>query len=194
MGPLLYLQGGGLPPTEGPGRQVLSKDWRGGLNAPYLDADWLAQPFPDQLALVGEWLEESDAAVGFGWGAWLLLCAMEERAKAGLTLPPVLLLSCFMGKGRYTGQEQDGHILPRSESIARALGGGDLAGCEIRFLHGQRDEMAPLAALQACDLRRFSLQVVDAGHLLRGPGERMLKLELERLQMRMAQIRRHSSS
>jgi hypothetical protein len=194
MGALLYLQGGGMPPHLGPGALVFGRDWHGGLNAPHLDAEWLAQAFPVQLAAVDEWLDDAEGAVGFGWGSWLLLCSMITRAELGQSLSPCLLLSCFMGRGRYTGQETDGHVLPRTEEVARALQTGCLADAEIRFVHGRRDEMAPLAELGGLNTQAFSLRVADACHLLRGPGEALLSEELERLQNRLAQLQRHSRS
>ncbi len=190
--PLLFLQGGGLSPREGVGESVFAVDWPTGLRAPELGPDWLAQPFGEQLSQVEELLEEACGAVGHGWGAWLLLCAMESLSERNWAPPPTLLLSSFMGSGRYTGQSEAGYALPRTDRIEGALRrGGRLNGAPIRFLHGTLDQQAPLEQLGFVEDEGFSLLRGQCGHRLLGPGRALLEAELIRLRRAIQHASRH---
>ena len=189
---LLFLQGGGLSPRVGVGASVFALDWRGGLRAPDLSSEWLAKPLGEQVAEVEELLVDAAGAVGHAWGAWLLLCAMESLSERGWKPPPTLLLSCFMGTGRYTGQSQEGYALPRTERIEAALcRGGRLSGAPIRFVHGVLDEQAPMAQLHFVEAEGFSLLQAECGHRLLGPGKPILEAELSRLRRAIQHASKH---
>jgi|GEM_PF-6753892 len=198
MGTVLFLQGGGLPPREGVGALVVGQDWPDHeLRLPHLTDEWLAQPFTEQLVEVKTWLEDAVACVGTGWGAWLLICALVEREKEGLSLPIALCCSSFFRKGCFTGQQGVAYQLPRSQEIQEAMGLGKgravLAEAEIRFVHGRRDTLAPVEELRGLEAR-FSVQIVESGHLLKGAGERAVAQELKRLRARLGHRRRSSRS
>ena len=198
MGVVLFVQGGGLSPREELGALVVGQDWQQyELALPHLSSDWLARPFADQLAEVKTWLEDAEGCVGTGWGAWLILCALLERAQEGLSLPVALCCSSFFREGCFTGQAGVPYRLPRAEEVAEAMGvsggGGLLAGAEIRFVHGTQDSLAPLGEIRVLD-GLFSLQIVESGHFLRGHGHRVVAQELERLRARLGHRRRGSGS
>jgi hypothetical protein len=153
-----------------------------GLQAPFLDPAWLAQAFPWQVAQIEEVLEESDGAIGYGWGAWLLLCAMCGLVERGWRPCPTLLLACFMERGRFTGNEGLDYSLPRTQEVGCALKrGGRLTGAPIRFVHGTEDRQAELSRLAFVEEEGFALRRVPAGHLLLGQAKAAIEEELKRL-------------
>ena len=190
---LLYLQGRGAYPDP-PGDLVVAVDWPEGFHAPPLTPEWLAQPFPWQVDCVEAWLEDKRAAVGFSWGAWLLLCASVERAEKGLEMPHLLLLSAHLGEGRFTGSAEEGYRAPRFQRVRQALGleigtalTAHLPLHQLRLIHAVGDGLAPLARAQELSVRGAWLEEVSGGHLLDSkPARKAVATELRRLRMRLA--------
>jgi len=167
---VLYLHGRGENPRDPPGDVVLSFPWKRTLSAPALTSEWIAQAFPSQVAHVDEWLENAAGAIGYSWGAWLLLCAAHERLKRGTPSPPLLLVSCVLGEGNYTGTGT--WKAPRSEEILCALGLGDspakrpFDSASLRFLQGKRDKVGPANGASLLVRAGHSVRMVDSGHLM----------------------------
>ena len=182
---ILYLHGRGVDPRLPPGDAVLAHDWPLGMRAPPLTEAWLALPFPEQVACVDEWLDGCEAAIGFSWGAWLLLCATLERLERGLEMTPLLLLSCVLGEGNYTGSQR--WKAPRAKEILGALGVEGTAATmfpldRIRFIQGLHDTVGdPDAAQRFCDAGHVA-HGVHGGHGLRGKqATQVIARELNRL-------------
>ncbi len=186
---VLYLHGRGVDPRLPPGDAVLAHDWPVGLRAPPLTEEWLAQPFPGQVACVDEWLDDCKAAIGFSWGAWLLLCATLERLERGLEMTPLLLLSCLLGEGNYTGSQR--WKAPRAKEILGALGVDATAATmfpldQVRFIQGTEDTTGdPDAAQRLCTAGHVA-HGVHGGHGLRGKqATQVIAKELNRLAHRL---------
>ena len=187
---VLYLQGGGESPRTGPGRRVHEVDWPTGLTAPHLNSNWLAQPFQAQLEEVEGLLEDADGAVGYAWGAWLLLCALERGRNAHLESAPFLFLSSFFNRGRFTGQDPTGYRLPRADRVKSALSrGGKLDDLDLRFVHGLEDQFADPVELSFLKEVGFSVTFVSAGHRLLGAGDKAVQRELVRMRARLSHRR-----
>jgi hypothetical protein len=143
---------------------------------------------------VEAWLEDKRAAVGFSWGAWLLLCACVERAEKGLEMPHLLLLSAHLGEGRFTGSAEEGYRAPRFQRVRQALGleigtalTAHLPLHQLRLIHAVGDGLAPLARAQELSVRGAWLEEVSGGHLLDSkPARKAVATELRRLRMRLA--------
>ena len=187
---VLYLHGRGESPQDPPGDVVLSFPWKGTLNAPPLTSEWIAQPFPNQVAIVDEWLEDAAGAIGYSWGAWLLLCAVHERIQRGTPSPPLLLVSCVLGEGNYTGQGT--WKAPRCEEILGALGIGPSTTtthfdpADLRFVQGKRDRIGPEKGASLLVEVGHSVRMVDSGHLMHHSTARQaLSEECKRLVHRM---------
>ncbi len=188
---VLYLHGRGEDPRDPPGDIVLSFPWKSGLSCPPLTAEWIAQPFPQQISCVDEWLEEAPAAIGYSWGAWLLLCAAHERLQRGLDPPPLLLVSCVLGEGNYTGSGL--WKAPRCEEILSALGVGEKScktpfdPTDIRFVQGRQDQIVPGDGTQRLLKAGHCVVEVESGHLMRGPEARkIVSQECARIAHRLA--------
>lgn len=187
---LLYLHGRGENPREPPGDLILSHPWKLTLRCPPLTAEWIAQPFPSQVSIVDEWLEEARGAIGFSWGAWLLLCAVHERMERGIEPPNLLLLSCVLGEGNYTGS---GHWkAPRHPQILGALGLGESSSPtpfspeKLRFVYGSQDTIVPTGLSQRLVDAGYSATDLESGHLLRSRSARnQLTQEFARLEHRL---------
>jgi len=183
---LLYLHGRGDDPRAPPGDRVLSYPWPIVLRAPPLTPDWLAQPFSQQVSIVDEWLSECSGAIGFSWGAWLLLCAVLERLERGLEVPSLLLLSCVLGEGHYTGSQR--WKAPRAKEVLGALGMGDrtapleLPRDRVRFIQGTEDTTGSPDTAQQLKAAGFVALPVHGGHGLRGKqAAQVIERELARL-------------
>jgi len=150
---------------------VLAHDWPQGLRAPPLTEEWLAQSFQKQVACVVEWLDECEAAVGYSWGAWLLLCACLERIEQGLEMTPLLLLSCVLGEGNYTGSQR--WKAPRAREVLGALGVEGTAATmfpldQVRFIQGTEDAVGNPNTAQRLRSAGHVAHGVQGGHGLRG--------------------------
>jgi hypothetical protein len=101
----------------------------------------------------------------------LLLCATLERLERGLEMTPLLLLSCVLGEGNYTGSQR--WKAPRAQEILEALGvEGTSANMfpldRIRFVQGTGDTTGdPEAAQRLCAAGHVA-HGVHGGHGLRG--------------------------
>ncbi len=184
---LLYLHGRGEDPRDPPGDLVLSHPWKTVLRCPPLTSEWIAQPFPHQVSIVDEWLEDSRGAIGFSWGAWLLLCAVHERLERGIEAPNLLLLSGVLGEGNYTGTGN--WKAPRQETIFRALGLEASPGPtpfspqKLRFIYGREDTITPTGLSQRLLDAGHSTLELEAGHLLRsGSARNALSHEFRRFE------------
>jgi len=189
---VLYLHGRGEDPRAVPGDRVISYPWPMVLRAPPLTADWLAQPFPQQVSIVDEWLSECSGAVGFSWGAWLLLCAALERMDRGVEPPPLLLLSCVLGEGNYTGSER--WKAPRAKEVLDALGLGsrpsprEFSRDRVRFIQGDQDNTGSPETAEQLQAAGFVVQAVHGGHGLRGrQAAQVIERELAQLSRRAMQ-------
>ena len=191
---LLFLQVEAPASHQGVGPRVHEIDWGRPFFAPRLTAEWLAKPFQEQLGQVSEWVEDIEAVIGFGWGAHLLLCALESAAQLGHRSPKGLFFSCFFNRGQFTGHDGKHYRLPRAETVRSALlRNGVLADADFRFVHGLQDTAAPVEELEFLSTTSFPVQRVRAGHRLLGPGQEAVQAELLRLQRSLRHREAHSS-
>ncbi len=163
----MYLHGRGGSPSAPLGALVAGQAWRGALQAPSLDDAFCSRPLSSQLADVHGWLERSSVAIGHSWGAWLLLCACEER---GSNAPPMLLLSPILGRTGAMGRV--GFRAPRAGRIRRWLGleGGAPSRwvvANVVFVLGHRDPQLLPGDAEALSRLGVRVEDVEAGHGLR---------------------------
>lgn len=184
---VLFLSGRGGSVASSPGDLVAAHPWPVPLLAPELDEAWCVQPFAQQLSQVQGWLEGAGLAVGYSYGAWLLLAAAEERARGVAeplpTEPGLLLLSPILGElGQLRGLLQRA---PRAVRLRTSLGLGEaepegwLGG--VRFLFGDDDPLVRPAEVARLAGRGLEVECVAAGHDLAEPaGRRAVVRCLER--------------
>jgi pimeloyl-ACP methyl ester carboxylesterase len=175
---ILYLHGRGETADSPPGDVVRGEPWGGPLYAPTLTPEWLARPFAEQVDDVDRWMEACRFAIGHSFGGWLLLCAAEQRLARQATVPPLLGLSCVLGRGLLPGSKV-GFFAPRATRVREALGldgagpGSSALRERLTLIHGEEDAQCPPGAARELAGLGYAVTLVPgAGHHLWEPRAR----------------------